>query len=572
MEKKTGRPKTYNSESDAQIVAQCKANGLTRKQIQDLTKFTDWQYQSAVKILSASGASSKSIEVTSAPAEIDPKPAKAEKPKPARLTKIPVIEANLEIGKVHRFIVTAAQDDTPKFEAFWTSLKTYAVAMGAGLITCGLTYQKGLFEDHAVATASYDTEITEYLFIERIQLTPDLLIICDANVLPTTANPLQGWQTANKGGHVVIPSTRIALESLPRMQDDEPRFAISTGCCTLPSYTPRAAGRKALTHHTYGALLIEIDVDGAVFFHHLVADETGAFQHLDRIVDGENFTVGNSVKAITWGDIHHDQLDPVIAMASWGYCTTEKKVVTQRSLAGYLNAEYEFVHDTLDFRRRNHHGLMDPHERARINVATNSNVEDEVREAAAFVNAISRDGCRTFVVESNHDAAIAKWLKNPEGMLDAENAYYWHLLNSVWHREIRAENKDFNIVHEALRLAGLADHIDFLGSGESFTILDVEHALHGDIGVGGSRGTPQQFRRFGRRTSTGHTHSPGIADGSYVAGLAARLRQGYNVGPTRWAHAHIVLNPNRTRGLILMHTDGRFQAMGDCVETQRLAA
>ncbi|MCQ1856050.1 hypothetical protein, partial [Neorhizobium galegae] len=354
--------------------------------------------------------------------------------------------------------------------------------------------------------------------------------------------------------------------------DDPPRFAISTGCCTLPSYTPRAAGRKSLFHHTYGALLIEIDVDGECFFHHLQPDEDGAFQHFDWIVSGETITAQNRVKAVTWGDIHHDQLDPVVAMASWGYCTAEKKVVTGHSLAGYLNAEYEFAHDTLDFRRRNHHGLDDPHERARINIATNSNVESEVREAARFINAISRDGCRTVVVESNHDAAITKWLKNPEGMLDAENAYYWHLLNSVWHREIRASNSDFNPVHEALRMAGLDDHIDFIGSGESFTILEIEHGLHGDIGVGGSRGTPQQFRRFGRRTSTGHTHSPSIADGAYVAGLSAKLRQGYNKGPTRWAHAHIVLYPNGKRGMVLMHSDGRFQAMGDILEQQLQAA
>ncbi|TAW65446.1 hypothetical protein ELI15_14220 [Rhizobium ruizarguesonis] len=566
MEKKNGRPKTFNSELDATTLATHLANGLRRRHIIAETGWSDWQYQTAKEYLS------KNPAVEAVAVETKTEPAKAEKPKPVRLTKIPVIDANLEPGKVHRFIITAAQDDTPKFEGFWTSLLTYARALGASLITCGLTYQKGLFEDHAVATASYDKDVTDYLITERIQLTPDLLIVCDANVLPTTANPLAGWQTANRGGHVVVPSTRIALESIARMQDDAPRYAISTGCCTLPSYTPRAAGRKALFHHSYGAVLIEIDVDGEVFFHQLIPDDSGAFQHLDRIVDGEKITNGNRVKAITWGDVHYDQLDPIIAMASWGYCTTQRKVVSTQSIAHCLNAEYEFVHDTLDFRRRNHHGLHDPHERARINATTNSNVEAEVRDAAHFVNSISHDGCRTVVVESNHDAAITKWLKNPECMFDAENAYYWHLLNSVWHREIRAGNDDFNCVHEALRIAGLEDHIDFVGSGESFTILDIEHGLHGDIGVSGSRGTPQQFRRFGRRTSTGHTHSPSIADGAFVAGLAAKLRQGYNKGPTKWAHAHIVLNPNGKRAMILMHSDGRFQAMGDVVQEQQLVA
>lgn len=93
----------------------------------------------------------------------------------------------------------------------------------------------------------------------------------------------------------------------------------------------------------------------------------------------------------------------------------------------------------------------------------------------------------------------------------------------------------------------MADHIDFVGSGESFVVLDVEHDLHGDIGVGGSRGSPNQFRRFGVRTTTGHTHSPSIMDGSYVSGVSAKLYQGYNKGPTRWAHAHTILLPNGKR-------------------------
>lgn len=49
----------------------------------------------------------------------------------------------------------------------------------------------------------------------------------------------------------------------------------------------------------------------------------------------------------------------------------------------------------------------------------------------------------------------------------------------------------------------------------------------------------------------------------YVAGVSAKLEQGYNKGPTTWAHAHVVQYHNGKRAMILMSADGRFRAMGD---------
>lgn len=128
----------------------------------------------------------------------------------------------------------------------------------------------------------------------------DVLIVSDANVLPTTANPLQGWLTANRGDHVVIPHARVALQSIPRMQSAPPRYCISTGTVTRPSYTPRAAGRKALFHHTYGALLLEFDVDGEVFPRHLLADDEGDFQDLNIKVANGVVDAGHAVAGIAW--------------------------------------------------------------------------------------------------------------------------------------------------------------------------------------------------------------------------------------------------------------------------------
>lgn len=492
--------------------------------------------------------------------------AKAEGKKPIRISRIAEENWDLPRGCVHRFIITSAQDDTPVHEPFLQNLFAYAQHLGAYFMVGGYTYQLGLFEDHAVATAVYAEPLREYLRPTRVRMTDSLMWIGDANVLPTTANPLAGWTTANRGQHVIVPHARVAFESIPRMQSQPPRFAISTGTCTLPSYTPRAAGRKAIFHHTYAALLVEIDADGECFFRHLVASEDGSFQDLDAVVSNGRVETGYRVQAITWGDIHHEQLDPMIAAASFG-CGPDGQPARRDSILDDLCPVYQFLHDSLDFRRRNHHDLSDPHQRAKIGFSTSGSVEDEVSAAAAFVNAVRRDWCRTVMVESNHDAALARWLKDSRGAEDWQNAAYWHEMNAAWHRAIQRGDDSFNVVEEAMRRAGLADDVEFVPSGGSYTVCGVECGLHGDLGVGGSRGSPNQYRRFGPKTTSGHTHTPKVVEGVYVAGVSAKLDQGYNRGPTTWAHAHVVLYSNGKRTLLCMSADGRYRAMADLAPT-----
>jgi hypothetical protein len=499
----------------------------------------------------------------------DEKPTKKKAP---RISEIPTIQAMLEPGIVHRFLVSSAQDDTPVHADFLRNMEAYAGYLGASILIGGHTYQLGLYEDHAAEANVYDPLLAPYLCHERVQLTPSVLYLGSANILPTTANPLAGWLTQNHGNHVIVPHSRIALQSIPRLKGQDPRFAVSTGTVTMPNYTARAAGQKSIFHHTYGFLVVEVDVDGEVFMRPVSASDDGSFQDLNTVVqDGVCFG-DQRVRAITWGDIHHEQLDPVIAAASFGYDTKTKTILDNVNILDGLQPEVQFFHDTLDFRRRNHHNLADPHVMALVTVAGSENVEAEVQEASDFIAACTREWCATVMVESNHDNALSRWLKNPDGAADVENAYFWHELNAAWHKAIRAGNASFNAVEYAMRRADLPDSVEFVAAGQGYQVDDVECGLHGDLGISGSRGSPNQFKRFGVRTSTGHTHTPSISEGAYVAGVSARLDQGYNKGPTTWAHAHIVQYHNQKRTILLMSSDGRCQAMGDRFKVNKLAA
>lgn len=565
--------KKLNVLEDAQAISEFYTSGMT---IREIREQSDWSYNRSRNALIAFKST---LDFTpSDPIPTEPEAAEKPKRKAPRISHIPTVDADLEKGVVHRFLISAAQDDTPVHEDFLKNLEAYADYCGGFIFIGGHTYQLGLYEDHAAEANVYDSRISQYLVHDRVQLTPDLLFIGSANILPTTANPLQGWQTANKGGHVIVPHSRIALQSIPRLQGQPPRFAVSTGTCTMPNYTARASGQKSLFHHTFGFLMVEIDADGEIFMRPVSAADDGSFQDLDIYVADGVCHPGRRVRAITWGDIHMEMMNPIIAWTNWGFSVVKclwKKLRGQTakvpSMLDTLQPEFQFVHDTLDFRRRNHHNIRDPHLMAAVQLK-NSNVEDEVQSAAKFVNEIRRDWCQTVMVESNHDAALARWLKDDEGSRDPENAYFWHELNSSWHHAIRRQQSDFNVVEYAMRQVGLEDDIEFVPSGGSYVVDDIECGLHGDLGISGSRGSPNQFRRFGSKTTSGHTHTPLIVDGAYVAGVSADLDQGYNKGPTTWAHANVVQYANGKRTIVCLSEDGRWRATGDLVAYQALAA
>ena len=542
-----GRPRIYDPIADGMLIRE---QGLENKSVRIICEETGFSRCRVQKALDA---------LVRGPQESD-KPAK-EKKKPPRINSIDTLKLDLQPGIVHRFILTSIQDDEPVWDELHQNLLAYAAHVGAHIYPFGFTYQRGLFEDHTVRTACYDAEVRDDIILDRLFLTDDVLVVSDANVLPTSSNPLGGWKNANNGKTVIVPHPRIAQESLPRMSGEKPQFAITTGCLSRPSYTPRAAGRKAIAHHTCGALLVEIDVDGHIFPRHLIADENGSFHDLDCFVANGRVYPGVRVASIVWPDWHHAQIDHRIALATVGYDSKSKEFVRNNNLLDALRPHYQFSHDSLDFRARNHHAIDDPIEMARVAAKGMDNVEDEIRSTMSFLNGMWRDWCETVVIEGNHDNAIAKWLKAPHGQKDPTNAYFWHRMLSVWHDAVR-RNETINITESAFRMCGLDDAVHFCGAGQSWIVQDIEHGMHGDLGYNGSRGNPKQFARSGRKSNTGHTHSSGIFDGAYVSGMGGELDQGYNRGPGSWVHVVILTYLSGARTLLPMAADGRYRAMG----------
>lgn len=461
------------------------------------------------------------------------------------------------------FLLTAAQDDTPVFMPFWKNLMAYRDHLGAELYVGGFTYQKGLFEDHSVAAGVFDSEIVPYLHPNIVELAPRLVWYGRANILPTAADPLVGWDTQTRDAWAIFPHAKIALRSIPVMPGRPGKQIMTTGVVTRENYVQRNAGQKAEFHHTIGATIVEVREDGRFWCRQIAATKDGAFQDLDVVVSNETVTFENPIEAITWGDIHVEHLDPDVAIGAWG---GYEGTFDCGSMVDVLRPRYQFFHDLYDFTARSHHTRNDPHEKVRRLVDGMDVVEEMIKQAADFLKRTQRHHTLSVAVFSNHDGLhIEKWLKDPLAASDAANAYYWHHLNAAYHRAIRDRDDEFMVHSFALREAGGGlPGVTFLREGESFLISQgsapIECGLHAHMGPRGSRGSAASLAKIVERVNAAHVHEPTIKEGAYFAGMSGRLDLPYATrGPGAWHHAHIVTYPNGKRSIVTMQ-NGRWRA------------
>jgi len=454
-------------------------------------------------------------------------------------------------GEISRYIVTCAQNNTRLFDAAWRSLLTVAEHYGAEIMVSRFTYDKATYLRGSTEKPSrdvpeadglwYDERLEPYICDERVRLAPGLVFCGELNILPTAVRPLSGLETYTGRDSSIIPHVKLAMESVASGKFEATKFVYSTGAVTQRNYIQRKAGQKAEFHHCYGALLVEIDSTGAWWVRQLNADSEGVIYDLDMKFVGDWCGPNHPVEAISWGDIHVGQMDWANSEACWG----------DGGMTQVLRPHYQFLHDVLDFRARNHHERGNPHKAFERHVKGDGDVRSEVERVAEFIKLVSRCAGFTVVVDSNHDNAMMRWLREADYRWDPLNAVYFLECQLAVYGAIRGGDRRFHLVEWATGLGG-RDNIGFLRQDESFVICrdaggGIECGMHGHLGPNGRRGSANAFAKMGRKAVVGHSHSAGIVDGIYTAGTSSNLDLGYNAGPSSWSHSHVITYANGKR-------------------------
>lgn len=447
-----------------------------------------------------------------------------------------------------RFVFTAAQNNTLVHDKFFESLLTYCAANNAQLGIAKITYNKNGWQKVTKDSDDvwYDPKLEPYFIDHQVKVADKLLFCGELDILPTAVYPLNGLHNYTGHNSAIIPHTKMQMQSLATMKDEDAKFLYSTGAVTMRNYIQRRTGQIAEYHHVYGAVLVEVDEAGAWWVRQINADENGQFFELDKVY-GPDFIAPSrdyGRPIVNLGDVHIEKIDRVAVKGALEMCMI-------------LDAEHIIVHDLLDFTNRNHHNIKDTFFLAQ-EYRKGRTVEKDIRDAAGFLTDLSNlfTSSMVYSIRSNHDQAITQWLKTPIDK-DVANMRYWHELNAAMYRVIEQglEPDPFGIaIWDKLNPRGFKvdpiKNIKLLREDESLVIHGIEFGMHGHLGPNGARGNPKAFRQIGKRANTGHTHSAGIVDGIYTAGVLANLDMGYNKGPSSWSQSHILTYPNGKRTII----------------------
>lgn len=480
----------------------------------------------------------KIIKESSITSELFDLPKKQAKPvRGGRLKAADELRPRLK-GK--RFIFTVAQNNTKLHEGFWSTLTYMQKKLKAKLCVGKLSYNKNGWQKITTESEGlwYDDRIVPFVQDYQVKVADDLVFCGELDILPTMQYPLTGLDNYTGPNSAIIPHTKMQMKSLATMKDLFPKLLYTTGACTLRNYIQRRAGQIADYHHVYGALYVEIAEDGTWFARQLNADDDGCVYDLNTLWgpgwSKHAVTVGRPY--VNLGDIHIEKMDA-------------QQMLGAIDMLQALNPQKVFIHDLLDMMSRNHHNLKDPHFMVKMLGRT---VQADVRMAATWLKK-TRDMfpyTGMYVIRSNHDQALGRWVKNGSGFMDPINARYWHELNAQALRCIE-QKKPCDIFVEALLKEQPALHgIDFIQEDESVIYRGIEFGMHGHLGPNGARGNPLGFKQLGRRANTGHTHSAGILDGVWTAGVLGSLDMDYNVGPSSWSCSHIITHPNGKRQIV----------------------
>lgn len=357
-------------------------------------------------------------------------------------------------------------------------------------------------------------------------------------VLPRYARfPLDGLQRVAPGRSAILLHATPQLESLPRLAAQRPRIQMTSG---LASISHRVAGSRVLDElELLGAVIVEIGVAGDVHVRRIsaMADGEGGFHDLDVRVSGGNIQTGVRAEAVVFGDIHHPFAAKDVVAATWG----------PGGLLERVRPRHQVLHDLADFHARSHHDARDHHARFARFAAGRDDVRAELAAVSEFVASTRRPGSTTHVIASNHDLALTRWLRDTDHRADPRNAEFYLDCERMAYARIR-EGADAGILPEVLRsfASDRLDGVEFVSDGESLLIAGVEHALHGDRGPNGKRGSISYLESMGMDMTVGHFHRPTIRGGVYVAGLCSS-GIGYERGPTSRCVAHVVTHADGTR-------------------------
>lgn len=464
------------------------------------------------------------------------------------------------------YVITSAQNATPVQERGWQSLLTYCKVNNAQLLVIPYRYKNPTSHWSAKAQADdwWVEDVRPYLITHRVDLNKHLVLLADIMTQPTGERPLLGFETITGAKSGIIGHPKLELESIPTPQSRLAKLITTTGSITKKNYIPSKAGKKAEFHHTFGATIVEVE-GGRFHIRQINMLRDGSFCDLLTEYDGEEHQKYERVPALVMGDTHVEVIDPQVVKATF---------TAEDSMVKTLRPEKLVWHDVFDGASKNYHDKYKTFNEFVKYRAGKTNVRAEVERTMAFIDSVTLSHTLNIFVPSNHNDRLRDWVEHNDPRWDPENCMFWA---ETYLAVLKSKNTTWTpsgvqvqdaFAYWGQKLLKTAKQALFLNRSQPYQINDIEIGYHGDRGLGGAEGSRSGFRKIGVRSIIGHSHAPGIMDGSYQVGTSSRLDLSYAAGsPSAWLHTHCIVYPNGKRCLVNI-IDGKWRASSEASSTQ----
>ncbi len=390
-------------------------------------------------------------------------------------------------------------------------------------------------------TAVFDKEFNsdKYLFVQEDTPLNNNISLCSIQVSAKQVKPITGLsRLGRREGSYVFASPKQFLEYIPSGNNRDKNYSIMTpGSCTLPNYYSETFVSKRISYiaghdHQMGAVIIEIEDDDIFHFRQIQCEDDGSFIDMGKQYSHNKKTKRVPVNAIM-GDIHGVQADEdAIGMFATLFATMDL-----RSL---------YLHDIFDGYSISHH-IRDISEKSKRSEDGMGKLVGELEYTYDLVKSISdtTKAKDVFIVKSNHDEFLDRYLKEGRYVFDAEN----HLISL---KIATALFEDEDILQRGFDVVGKESpsHWHYLQRDDSSIIAGVECGSHGDLGLNGAKAALNSLERIYGDCVTGHNHTAAIQRGVFRVGTLSQLDMGYNRGPSSWTQTCCLLYENGQRQLI----------------------
>lgn len=451
-----------------------------------------------------------------------------------------------------RYIITSAQNNTDVHTPFFTNLKRFADHLSAELMVVPVKYENiTLTQKNGKEDRWWKSCLVPYLVRQRVKLNDNLIVMGDISVNATNKNPLSGFETITGKRSGIFGHGQLEMKVVPTPMSKLPKKLHTTGSVTRPSYSDTKAGKIADDNHCLGALIVEV-VGKRFWIRQLRATPDGNFYDLHLRVTQDGVHLGGPVAGIVCGDIHWDYICPKVLHATF---------TGEGSMVRALKPKEVVVHDVFDGYSGSHHHRRDPLLQFFKAFHAKDNVQAELDRLIEGLSIMGRTQPLT-IVDSNHNRHFSRWMNECDPSRDHTNAELYHEVRLAQIRQAK-QAKNARDLMDPLEwyIRDRAPHLDirFVGHDSGTMIGRYSVDNHGDIGAGGSRGSAQQFTKFGGYYIIGHSHTPGIIKNVLQVGTSSVLDLEYVNGPSSWLNTHAVVYPDGMATLVDI-IDGRWCA------------